>query len=112
MSTSPTVGSLTERLIRRFRFPESLGTLWDLFNFSRISQALEVPSCDCLSLSSWMDTLQVWLQFRFIPYGHPYRITQILPWISSLDFRSSIGDFSPGGLKYSNQIKMVESQPL
>ena len=44
MSTSPTVGSLTERLIRRFRFPEPLGTLSDLCNFSRISQALEVPS--------------------------------------------------------------------
>ena len=41
-----------------FRTTHSLS---DLCNFSRISQALEVPSYDCLSLSSWMDTLQLWL---------------------------------------------------
>ncbi len=61
MTTSPTVGSPTERLIRRFRFPESLGTLSDLFNFSRISQARRGSVNDYLSLSSWMGTSQIWL---------------------------------------------------
>ncbi len=125
MSASPTVGSPTERLIRRFRFPESLGTLSGLFNFFRISQALEVPPSECLLLSFWMDTFQLGLRFRFLPYGHSQHITKpSLPWLSSLDFRPSsktcscggnlrelpcsIGDFSPGGLETVNELPSIE----
>ncbi len=106
MSTSPTVGPLTERLIRRFRFPESLGTTCWFIQFFSYFPSSGGPAfwlSFTLILDGYIPTLA---QFKFSPYGHFQYTTKPLSLLSRrrrakrpLDFRPSIGDFSPGGLK-------------